>query len=252
MGRKSREKKERIKKQSQIVEKHPMKTEIREFLLKRDVDINKSSGLLYIVSMMANFLIFRSIKKHSELPNIRPEEAKSDENRMEKLGQALSYECEGLNIEFQEIMNELIFPMAGNTALVKPVLKKIYGLLNSIIPSDNFRQTTESQIENSDFWGDSLMHYKDHKEKYFEAIKELFALALNVVQYSLDGTEMEKTEHIKKLEEIRKTHGIKTDDFLKLRRRATEFFRIAFATYLGIEFQPLREEVDTKISQHAY
>jgi len=58
---------------------------------------------------------------------------------------------------------------------------------------------------------------------------------------------MEKAGHIKKLEKIRKTYGIKTDDFLKLRRRATEFFRIAFATYLGIEFQPLREEVDTKI-----
>lgn len=249
MGRKSREKKERIKKQSQTAKKHPMETEIREFLLKRDVDINNASGLLYIISIMANFLIFRSIKEHSDLPNIRPEEDKADENRMEKLGQALSYECEQLNIEFQEIMNELIFPMAGNTALIKPILKKIYGLLDSIIPSDNFRQTTESQIENPDFWGDSLMHYKDHKEKYFEAIKELFALALNVVQHSLDDMEMEKTGHIKKLEEIRKIHGIKTDDFLKLRRRATEFFRIALATYLGIEFQPLREEVDTKILQ---
>lgn len=252
MGRKNREKKERIKKQSKTAKKHPMETEIREFLLKRDVDINNASGVLYIISIMANFLIFRSIKEHSDLPNIRLEEDKADENRMEKLGQALSYECEQLNIEFQEIMNELVFPMAGNTALVKPILKKIYGLLDSIIPSDNFRQTTESQIENPDFWDDSLMHYEDHKEKYFEAIKELFALALNVVRYSLDGMEMEKSRHIKKLEEIRKTHGIKTDDFLKLRRRATEFFRIAFATYLGIEFQPLREEVDTKILQPAY
>jgi len=59
-------------------------------------------------------------------------------------------------------------------------------------------------------------------------------------------------ERIKKLEKIRKTHGIKTDDFLKLRHRATEFFRIAFATYLRIEFQSLREEVDTKILQPAY
>ena len=251
MGRKSRLKQERAKKQSQMAKKHPMKTEIREFLLKRDVDINNASGLLYIVSMMANFLIFRSIKEHSELPNIRPEEAKADENRMEKLGQALSYECERLNIEFQEIMNELVFPMAGNTALVKPILKKICRLLDSLIPSDNFRQTTESQIENPDFWGDSLMHYEDNKKNYFETIKELFALSLNIVQYSFDGREMEKTAHIKKLEKISRTHGVKTDDFLKLRRRATEFFRIAFATYLRIEFQPLREEVDTKILQPA-
>ncbi len=247
MGRKSRAKQEGVKKRSKMAKKHPMRTEIQEFLLKRHVDINNASRLLYLVSMMANFLIFRSIKEHSNLPDICPEDNKADENRMEKLGQALSYECEQLNIEFQETMNELVFPMAGNTTLVKPILTKIYGLLNSLIPSDNFRQTTESQIENPDFWGDSLTHYEDHKIKYFETIKKLFALCLNVVQYSLDGKKMEKASHIKKLEKIRKTYGIKTNDFLKLRRRATEFFRIAFATYLGIEFQPLREEVDTKI-----
>ncbi|MBW2568029.1 MAG: hypothetical protein JRD93_01325 [Deltaproteobacteria bacterium] len=252
MGKKSRLKQEKIKKQSKTAKKHPMETKIHQFLLKRDVDLNNASGLLYIVSMMANFLIFRSIKEHSDLPNIRPEEDKADEKRMEKLGQALSYECEELNIEFQEIMNELVFPMAGNTALVKPILKKIYTLLASIIPSDNFRQTTESQIENPDFWGDSLMRYEDHKKNYFETIKELFALALNVVQYSLDGMEMKEVRHIKKLEQIRETHAIDAHDFLKLRRRATEFFRIAFATYLGIEFQPLREEVDTKILQPGY
>ncbi|MDI6688723.1 MAG: hypothetical protein QME06_10945, partial [Desulfobacterales bacterium] len=239
-------------KQSQIAEKHPMRREIKEFLLKRDVDINNASGLLYIASMMANFLIFRSIKEYSGLPNIQPEENKADENRMEKLGQALSYECKQFNIELQEIIDELVFPMASNTELVEPILKKIYSLLESIIPSDNFRQTTENQIENPDFWGDSLINYKELKEKYFEAIKDLFALALKVVQYSLDGREMEQAGHIKKLEEIRKTHGIKTDDFLKLRRRATEFFRIAFATYLSIEFQPLREDVDTKILEPAY
>ena len=252
MGKKSRLKRERVKKQSETAKEHPMKTEIQQFLLKRNVDIDNASGLLYVVSIMANFLIFRSIKEHSDLPNIRPEEDKADEKRMEKLGQALSYECEELNIEFQEIMNELVFPMAGNTALVKPVLKKIYTLLVSLIPSDNFRETTESQIENPDFWGDSLMYYKDHKKNYFETVKELFALALDVVQYSLDGREMEEVRHIEKLEQIRKTHAIDTDDFLKLRRRATEFFRIAFATYLGIEFQPIREEVDTKILQPAY
>ena len=93
-----------------------METEIQQFLLKRDVDIDNASRLLYIVSIMANFLIFRSIKEHAKLPNIRQEEDKADENRMEKLGQALSYECEQLNIEFQEIMNELVFPMAGNTS----------------------------------------------------------------------------------------------------------------------------------------
>ena len=116
---------QKVKEQSKTAKKHPMETEIQQFLLKRDVDIDNAPRLLYIVSIMANFLIFRSIKKHAKLPNIRQEEDKADENRMEKLGQALSYECEQLNIEFQEIMNELVFPMAGNTALVKPMLKKI-------------------------------------------------------------------------------------------------------------------------------
>ena len=46
------------------------------------------------------------------------------------------------------------------------------------------------------------MHYDDHKKNYFETIKELFALSLNVVQYSLDGKEMEEVRHIKKLEQI--------------------------------------------------
>ena len=76
---------QKVKEQSKTAKKHPMETEIQQFLLKRDVDINNASRLLYIVSIMANFLIFCSIKEHAKLPNIRQEEDKADENRMEKL-----------------------------------------------------------------------------------------------------------------------------------------------------------------------
>ena len=244
MGRKSRAKQNRAEKQSNAIDNHPMIKEIKGFLSKRNIDINNASGLLYVVSMMGNFLIFRSIKEISALPDINPEDNKADENRMEHLGKVLSYECEQLNIEFKETMNELVFPMAGNTKLVKPILTKIYDILDSLIQSDNFRETTENQTENPDFWGDSLADYKNNKKEYFETIKDLFAFFSKVFQYSLDDREMEK--HMEKLENIRKTHEIEKDDFLKLRRRASEFFRIAFATYLRIEFQPLREEVDTK------
>jgi len=223
-----------------------MRREIQAFLEKRRVAMDESFELLYIVSMMASFLIYRSIKEQTQLPVIRPEEEKADESRMERLGRVLAYECRQLHIEFQEIMDELVFPMAGNKALVEPILQKIYGMLDSLIPSDSFRKGSEKQIENTEFWGDSLTHYADRKEDYFEAVKELFALVLATARPSL-STDLEKTNHEKELEEIRKKYGIEPDDFWKLRRRATEFFRIAFATYLRIVFQPLREEADEKI-----
>ncbi len=226
--------------------RHPMRREIRAFLEKRGVTMDESSGLLYIVSMMASFLIYRSIKEHTQLPVIRPDEEKADGSRMERLGRTLAHECRQLHIEFQEVIDELVFPMAGNKALVDSILQNIYGMLDSLIPSDSFREGSEKQIENPEFWGDSLTQYADRKEDYFEAVKELFAHVLAIARPSVN-TDLEKTNHEKELEEIRKKYGIDPDDFLKLRRRATEFFRIAFATYLGIVFQPLREEVDEKI-----
>jgi len=191
-------------------------------------------------------LMYRYIKEQSKLPVIRPEEEKADESRMEKLGRVLEYECRHLHIDFQEIISELVFPMAGNKALVEPIFQKIYGMLDSLILSDSFREGSEKEIENTEFWGDSLTHYADRKEDYFEAVKELFAFVLATARPNV-STDLGKTNHENELEEIRKKYGIEPDDFWKLRRRAMEFFRIAFATHLGIVFQPLREEADEKI-----
>ena len=228
------------------IRKHPMWREIQAFLEKRGITIDESRGLLYIVSMMAGFLMYRSIKEQAKLPVIRPEEEKADESRMEKLGRVLEYECHQLHIEFQEIISELVFPMAGNKALTEPILQKIYGMLDSLVLSDSFREAAEKEIENTELWGDSLTHYADRKEDYFEGVKELFAFVLATARPNTTE-DLGEITHEKELEEIRGKYGIEPDDFWKLRRRAMEFFRIAFASNLGIVFQPLREEADEKI-----
>jgi hypothetical protein len=228
------------------IRKHPMWREIQKFLEKRGITIDKSRGLLYIVSMMAGFLIYRSIKEQAKLPVIRPEEDKADESRMEKLGRVLEYECRQLHIEFQEVVSELVFPMAGNKALTEPILQKIYGMLDSLVLSDSFREGAEKQIENTELWGDSLTHYADRKEDNFEGVKELFSFVLATARPNVTE-DLRKSNREKELEEIRKKYGIEPYDFRKLRRRAIEFFKIAFATHLGIVFQPLREEADEKI-----
>jgi len=228
------------------IRRHPMWREIQEFIEKRGMTIDESRGLLYIVFMMAGFLSYRSIKEQAKLPVIRPEEEKADESRMEKLGRVLEYECRQRHIEFQEVTSELVFPMAGNKALMEPILQKIYGMLDSLVLSDSFREGAEKQIENTEFWGDSLTHYADRKEDYFEGVKELFAFVLATARPNITK-DLGKTNQEKELEEIRNKYGIEPDDFWKLRRRAIEFFKIAFATHLGIVFQPLREEVDEKI-----
>jgi hypothetical protein len=228
------------------IRRHPMWREIKEFLEKRGMTIDESRGLLYIVSMMSGFLIYRSVKENAKLPVISPEEEKADESRMEKLGRVLEYECRQLHIEFHEVLSELVFAMAANKALTEPILQKIYGMLDSLVLSDSFREGAEKQIENPEFWGDSLAHYADRKEDYFEGVKDLFAFVLATARPNATK-DLGKTSHEKELEEIRKKYGIEPDDFWKLRRRAVEFFRIAFATQLGIVFQPLREEADEKI-----
>ena len=160
------------------IRRHPMWREIQECIEKRGITIDESQWLLYIVSMMAGFLTYRSIKEQAKLPVIRPEEEKADESRMEKLGRVLEYECRQRHIEFQEVISELVFPMAGNKALMEPILQQVYGMLDSLVLSDNFREGAEGQIENTEFWGDSLTHYADRKEDYFGGVKEIFALVL--------------------------------------------------------------------------
>ena len=247
MGKKSRLKRERKEHGfGEAIKQHPMNKEISAFLKKRRVPMDKASGLLYIVSLMASFLIHRSIKKHTQLPVISPDEEKGDENRVERLGTVLEHECRHLHIESQDVMNELVFPMVGNKALMEPILRKVYEMVDSLILSDSFRQPTEAHIEDLELWGDSLAHYSDGKDLYFQAVKKLFTLVLATSRAALDD-ELERIDQEKVLEQIRKTHGIEPDDFQKLRRRATEFFKIAFAKYLSMVFQPIRQEVDEKI-----
>lgn len=226
--------------------RHPLREEIRTFLEKRHIAMTKASGLLYIVSLLAGFLVHRTIRKHVQLPVLSPEEDKADENRLERLGRLLDYECKQLGIEPNEIMNDLIFPMVGHKALIEPILTKVYEMFDSLIRSGSFREPTEAQIENVDLWGDSLAHYTGQKEEYFQAVQELFTLVLATSRSSLDD-QPQHMDHHTRLEEIKKTYGIEPDDFEKLRRRATEFYRIAFAKYLSMVFQPVREEVDEKL-----
>ncbi len=249
MGKKSRLKKEKRQGElEQALRRHPMEKEIRAFLKKRRLKTHKASGLLHMVTLMASFLTYRSIKNHAQLPVLNPEEEKADRNRVERISKILGYECSQLNIEFQEIMDDLVLPMAENKTLMEPIVNKTYATLESLIPSEHFRQPTEEQIENPELWGDSLEHYADRKEDYFLAVKDLFALVLANARSGHDE-KSDEVGHEEEIEQIERTYEIDHDDFQKLRRRATEFFRIAFASHLGIAFQPLRDEVDEKIGE---
>jgi hypothetical protein len=249
MGRKSRLKKERKQRgfEGELM-RHPMREEIRAFLKKRRVAMDKAYGLLYVVSLMSRFLISPYIRMGGQGPVNRPEEEKADETRMSRLGRILDFECGQLHIVFQEVVDELVYPMAGNKALVEPVLEKIYGMLDSLILTEGFREGSEREIQNPEFWGDFLTSYEGREEEYFEAVKDLFAFILSIAKPGSD-MDLEKISHEKELEGIRSKYAIEADDFQKLRRRATEFFRIAFATYLGMAFEPLRQEVDQKICE---
>lgn len=248
MGRKSRIKKNNRQGILKEAMAHPLKGEIRTFLDRRGLATDKDSGLLYSVSMMVNFLIYGSIKERLQLPVIRPEEEEADKNRRERLGIVLGYECRQIGVDFQEVLDELVYPMAGNKVFIEPIFDEVYGMLASLVSSNNFRQTTEGQIESQEFWGDSLTHYADRKEDYFRVVKELFTLVLAVTR-SGTGVELEGVSREEKMEEIQKTYRVDPDDFLKLRRRASEFFRIAFATYLNMQFQPVREDIDKRFNE---
>ncbi|HPA15516.1 MAG TPA: hypothetical protein PKV75_09645 [Desulfobacterales bacterium] len=246
MGKKSRLKKEKAEREFEEEKKYPMRKTIQSFLKKRSITENQASVLLYAISSMASFLIYRSIREHSQLPIINLEEEKKDESRMEWLGLVLAHECRELSIEFQEIMDELVYPMSVRKDLVQPIFDRIFKNLDLLVPSDNFRETTENHIQDIELWGDKLSCYEDRKEDYFEAVRKLAAITILVFWKSFER-ESRQTSYENEIEEIRKNLEIQPDDFLKLRRRAFEFLRIAFATYLGMEFQPLRQELDEKL-----
>jgi hypothetical protein len=246
MGKKSRLKKRKGQGKFEENMAHLIGGKTRAFLNKRHVGMDRASRLSYIVAMMVNFLIYRSIKAHIQLPAVRPDDEKVDQDRMEAIQKRLASECERLWIKFHDIMDELVSPLAENEALFEPILRNIYTILDSFVSSKDFREAVEKQIEEPETWNDSLLHYTDRQEDYFEAVKKLFGLDLAVVRSGLDG-ESEGIDYEKSLEQIRKEYGIQPDDFEKLTRRATAFFRAIFATYLELDFQRVRDEVDTKI-----
>ncbi len=209
--------------------------------------MTQAAGLLHVISLMAGFLIHFGIMKHNQLPAINPEKDKADKDRLHKLGSALEHGCHQLGIVVQEVMDELVIPMGKNQALMEPILQRIPQMLDSLISSKEFRQGTEAQMDNSELWGDNLKHYEKQKEEYFQAVKELFSLVLAISRASVEE-ELGAVDQENRLEKIRKTYGIEPDEFLKLRRRATEFFRIAFAKYLSMVFQPVRDDVDSMFS----
>jgi hypothetical protein len=245
MGKKSRLKQEKKQRQMEEAIKNPIETETKTFLRMHGVDEEKGATLVSLVSMIVNFMIYRSIKAGVQLPSVRPDEEELDENRIEGLHTDLRSECGNLGVGWQEVMDHLVSPLAGNEVLVGQRLRKNYDLLESLIPSDSFRQMTEGQIENPDTWGDSLTDYEARKDDYFEALKEVFALNLAVVRADLDG-EAELPDLDGGLGKIKDKHRLHTDDVERLRRRGTEFLRVAFANYLEMDFQLVREEIDTR------
>ncbi|MDD2391201.1 MAG: hypothetical protein PHP23_15930 [Desulfobacterales bacterium] len=250
MGRKSRGK--IIKQQRELEEekRNPMRRDMRLFLKKKNVKIENAQGMLCLVSVMVDFMIHNSIRTFLKLPGISPEEDQADKNRMSILGKALEYEAAHLKIEMEDIVKNLVYPLTAKTELVYPIMNKILGGLDAMALSDDFRQTTENQIENPDLWKDSLEDYAERTEDYFQALKELFILTIIIIRSSLDANQSENS-YDKNYDDIRDTYRILPADFLKLRRRATEFFKIAFASYLRIEFQPLRDQLDKQLVEPA-
>ena len=245
MGKKSRLKKETKQRQMEEAIKKPVEAETKAFLKTRRVAVGKAYRLSYLISMIVNFMVYRSIKTGIQLPSVRPNEEELDENRLEGLHTDLGLECGNLGIEPRDVIAEVVSPLAGNEVLMGKVLKKNYDILESLIPSENFRQMMEGQIEDPDTWGDSLSNYEERKGDYFEALKDLFALDLATVRSGLEG-DAGVTDYEGNLEQIKEKYDIEPEDFEKLRRRATEFLRVAFANYLEIDFQLVREEVDAK------
>jgi len=207
------------------------------------VEEKKGSTIVYLVSMIVNFMIYRSIKAGIQLPTIRPDEEELDENRLEGLRTDLRSESSGLGLGWQEVMNHLVSPLGGNETLMGQVLRRNYDLLESLISSSSFREMTEGQIENPDTWGDSLPDYKVRQEDYFAAIKEIFALDLAVVRSDAEW-EREPPDLEGTLASIKGKYKLDGDELEKLRRRATEFLRAAFANYLEMDFQIVRRAID--------
>lgn len=246
MGKKSRLKKERADREAEEMIQQPVHEATMKFLAERGVDQDEGSELRYLVSMIVNFRIYRSIKTGIQLPVVKPREEELDESRLQELHRELANVCADIGVGLTDVMDDLVAPLSEDEKLVEQVLKKNYDLLGSLVDSESFREMTDGQIENAEAWGDNLSKYEARQEEYFEAIKALFSLDLAVVRSDVDpGMDLPDME--KKLREIQETYELGAEDLAKLRRRATEFLRAAFANYLDIDFQRVRRALDTKL-----
>lgn len=247
MGRKSRLKKEKKELPAEDVIADPVERETRRFLKTRGLAAGgdaeeKGSRLTFLVSMIVNFMIYRFIKAGIHLPSVSHEEEQHDELRLQGLNTSLENVCTELGIAPYEV-NDLVSVLAGDETLVGQVMSKNYTILESLVPSEAFLEMTDGQIENPDTWGDSLTEYASRKEDYFEALKEIFLLNLEVVRTGSDaGASVPDFEG--GLAQIKIKYHLNADDLEKLRRRGTEFFMAAFAQYLEMDFQRVREAFD--------
>jgi len=245
MGKKSRLKKEKREKKIQDELRDPVKREVQSFLTRREVNAEEGDQLSYLVLMLVNFSIYRFIKERIQLPSLRPEEEERDGSRLEGLHVALEAECRSLGVDYKEVQDELVAPLGRNEILVGQILQKIYGLLGSLTSSKSFEDMTDGQVENPDTWGDSLVHYEERKEDYFEAIKALFDFNLSVVRSDVPG-DGDQTGPVLDPNQIREKYAVDPGVFDKLVRRATEFLRAAFANYLEMEFHSVRLALDAR------
>jgi len=248
MGKKSRLKQERKQKdQSNIKAQvtNPVNLKTREFLNQRGLSEDATEKLAYLTSMLVNFAIYRLIKQSIQLPSVKPEHEKLDGSRIEGLHKELEDECRHLGLEAQEVIDEVVTPLGRDESIVQQILANLYNLLETLIPTENFRKMTEEQIQDVESWGDSLDGYEARKEDYFEALKEIFALNLSVVRSGVDGGSAPVDLHVG-LEDIRQHYDLPSNEFEKLVRRATEFLRVSFANYLEIDFQGVRLELHAR------
>jgi len=245
MGKKSRLKRE--KKESKLQEQvdQPTKVKTSEFLAKRGLSEEEGETLGYLVSMQVNFSVYRTIKQGIALPSVKPEHEKLDDSRVEGLNKELEDTCQKLGVDVQDVIDEIVTPLCQDESIIYRVLENIYDILETLVPTENFRKMTEEQMEDVEAWGDSLADYEDRKEEYFQALKEIFALHLSVVRQG-SGQAPAALDLDAGLAEIKEHYGLTSDQLEQLVRRATEFLRVAFANYLEIDFQGVRLELHAR------
>ena len=242
-------KKEKKKQQMDDVITGPVERETRKLLEEVGLGIGfeadeRGTKLINLVGIMVNFEIYRCIKSGIQLPTLNQEEEAKDEERLRLVRTSLEQVSTELGIAPYEV-SDLISKLASDEELIGQIMAKNYDMLESLVGSQAFHEMTNGQVENPDTWGDSLPDYASLEGTYFDALKEVFLLNLKVVRAGSDGSE--STPDLEGgLVGIGKKYDLPADSLDKLSRRGTEFLRAAFANYLEMDFQPVREGLDGK------